>query len=112
VLRRAAHIPNQLNAGSRSRRPRIYCRALSPFRDCSSDHPRQKTKSEAQVSLVITGIDDKAWTTYCIDDTYFEEDKDMAFLEANHNTFMDPVLFCFTSLDKPIWSPREFFACP
>ena len=64
---------------------------------------------EAQVSLVITGIDDKAWTAYCIDDTYFEEDKDIAFLEANHDTFMDPVLFCSSSLDRPDWSPREYF---
>jgi hypothetical protein len=33
----------------------------------------------------------------------------MAFLEANHDTFMDPVLFCTHSLDTPDWSPREYF---
>ncbi|KAI9708419.1 MAG: hypothetical protein M1828_002991 [Chrysothrix sp. TS-e1954] len=61
---------------------------------------------QAQISILITGIDEWIWTALCCVDTYFETDdqtEEMYYLNLDAPTGAE------NTCDKPIWNPREYF---
>jgi hypothetical protein len=65
---------------------------------------------EAQISFLITGVDECLYTSYCLVDTYHQSEPDhKVYLEAP--TFIEPATGGFTHLRYPLWNPREFFLC-
>ena len=66
---------------------------------------------EAQVSIMITGIDDWFWTAYCFVDVYFKEDGHRESVHHYSGTTppRDPHSCGKDSADRPIWRPRHYF---
>lgn len=63
---------------------------------------------EAQVSLLVTGVDDWLWTSYCTVDTY--QGTEPAKLEyLNELPRAEPASAGSKSLDHPMWCPRDYF---
>lgn len=66
---------------------------------------------EAQVSVMVTGVDDWFWTAYCFVDIYFKEDEHsekVTTLSSPVNP-MDPNSCGKYALDRPTWNPRHYF---
>ena len=61
---------------------------------------------EAQLSLLIAGIDEWFWTAYCLTDTYFGSEESIQFY---HDNQLDALSGGEKSLKYPIWNPREYF---
>jgi hypothetical protein len=66
---------------------------------------------EAQISVLVTGIDDWVWAAYCFVDVYF---KDAGHSERVHHysdprVRMDPHSCGKHPADPPTWIPREYF---
>lgn len=66
---------------------------------------------QAQISVMITGIDDWFWTGYCFADTHFKADGHNESVEhyANQRTQMDPFSCGKGDINLPIWLPRHYF---
>jgi hypothetical protein len=69
---------------------------------------------EAQVSFMITGIDDWFWTAYSFVDIYFKGDGNTESVDHYSQTNpqtppMDPHSCGNYEADKPIWNPRHYF---
>jgi hypothetical protein len=64
---------------------------------------------EAQISVMITGLDDWYWTAYCFVDVYFKGMGHRESVEAYSSSGMDPLSGGRTSRDRPTWLPREYF---
>lgn len=63
---------------------------------------------EAQVSILIVGIDEWLWTTYCCVDTYFEEKTDdRTYLDGPSE--LDPPTAGLFQLVYPMWNPRQYY---
>jgi hypothetical protein len=63
---------------------------------------------EFQLSVLVTGVDEWLWTSYCCVDTYYGcEPGRRAYLEDEHP--VEPASGGSASLDFPIWNPREYF---
>jgi hypothetical protein len=66
---------------------------------------------EAQISIMIAGIDDWFWTAYCFVDVYFkdEENSELVHRLSTSSRPMDPHTCSKYDLDRPIWNPRHYF---
>jgi hypothetical protein len=77
--------------------------------DRSKDHIH-----EAQISFMVTGIDNWFWTAYTFVDTYFKDDDNTESAASYcrtspENPPMDPHSCGQYEADKPIWNPRHYF---
>jgi hypothetical protein len=61
---------------------------------------------EAQVSVLVTGIDEWFWTAYCCVDKYFGSEET---LQHYYDGNLDAPSGGERWLDFPIWNPREYF---
>lgn len=63
---------------------------------------------EAQLSFVVTGVDEWRYTSYCCVDTYFgSEPRHLAYLEPPVR--IEPAAGGRLGLELPKWNPREYF---
>jgi hypothetical protein len=75
--------------------------------------PRNKDEGqdfyyEFQLSVLVTGVDEWLWTSYCCVDTYYGSEPDRrAYLEDVHP--VEPASGGGASLDFPLWNPREYY---
>ncbi|KAI9878373.1 MAG: hypothetical protein M1830_001078 [Pleopsidium flavum] len=61
---------------------------------------------EAQISLLIVGVDEWYWTAYCCVDTYFgSEEPPTYYLEEG----FDAPTGAGRHMRDPVWNPREYF---
>ncbi|KAK3333324.1 hypothetical protein B0T19DRAFT_122819 [Cercophora scortea] len=84
-----------------------------------SDGPASSVEDciyEAQISCIVTGIDERSWVGYACIDTYYKGDRDdnqesvEYYVEQSINgPRMDPLSGGRFDADKPIWKPREYF---
>ena len=61
---------------------------------------------EAQISVLITGIDEWFWTAYCCTDTYYGSQKS---IQGYHAESLDPLTGGERPTYFPVWNPREYF---
>jgi hypothetical protein len=61
---------------------------------------------DAQISFLVTGVDEGQWTAYCIVDTFFgsEQDTEAYFLQKQ-----DGPSGGARKESQPCWNPREYF---
>ena len=78
--------------------------------------PRQLYRLyEAQISVVVTGIDHWVWTAYGLVDTFFESQEtvdgydQLSGTSGRHKGRADPLRAGQSNADEPIWTPREYF---
>ncbi|KAF4979613.1 hypothetical protein FDECE_18033 [Fusarium decemcellulare] len=70
---------------------------------------------EAEVSVLITGIDDCRWTGLCLVDTYFQHEEDRESVDTYHDynqefaMEIDPFSEGNLEASRPLRSPREYF---
>jgi hypothetical protein len=67
---------------------------------------------EAQISVIVTGIDHWVWAAYGFVDTYFgsKETADSYHrLKGRFGGRADPLAAGELNADEPIWTPREYF---
>ena len=64
---------------------------------------------EAQVSIMVIGIDDWFWTAYCFADIYFKGEEHTEQVHVMHRNNADPHSCGKYFLDRPIWNPRHYF---
>ena len=82
------------------------------LRRCADFIPDRMTRGvsehlyEAQISVVVTGIDEWFWTAYCCTDTYFGSEESVHYY---HEHGLDAPTGGEKSTDYPIWNPREYF---
>ena len=71
------------------------------------------TVYEAQMSVMITGIDDHFWTAYGFFDTSHdgtESKRDIHLYDASKSTIRkDPLTGGRYASDPPVWTAREYF---
>ncbi|KAG4415773.1 hypothetical protein IFR04_011073 [Cadophora malorum] len=74
-------------------------------------HPRLERDyiHEAQVSIMVIGIDDWFWTAYCFADVYFKGEEHTEQVHVMHRNNADPHSCGKYFLDRPIWNPRHYF---
>ena len=61
---------------------------------------------EAQISVMVNGIDEWFWTAYCCVDTYFGSERGV---EAYHDSTVDAATGGERLISQPAWNPREYF---
>lgn len=61
---------------------------------------------EAQISLLVVGIDEWYWTAYCCVDTYFGSEEPITFYLEND---LDAPTGGGRHMKEPVWNPREYF---
>ena len=66
---------------------------------------------EAQLSVMVTGLDHWFWTAYCFSDIYFKDQDHIEQLStlARPLNPLDPHSCGKFSLNQPIWDPRHYF---
>lgn len=70
---------------------------------------------EAQISVMVTGLDEWFWTGYCFVDAYYHKDGVGESAEIFADEFgglpkkMEPISGGKWELDIPVWDPREYF---
>ncbi|MCJ1403964.1 hypothetical protein MMC11_007187 [Xylographa trunciseda] len=71
-----------------------------------SDPLRPEYLYEAQISVMVTGIDEWFWTAYCCVDTYFGSEEGIEFY---HDSTLDAATGGERLVSQPVWNPREYF---
>lgn len=61
---------------------------------------------EAQISVLLVGVDEWFWTVYCCVETFFESERDPAWYEAYN---FDAPTGGGRQASHPVWSPRGYF---
>ena len=61
---------------------------------------------EAQLSLLVTGVDEWFWTAYCCAETYFGSEESIQYYSDNQ---LDALTGGEKSMLYPVWNPREYF---
>jgi hypothetical protein len=64
---------------------------------------------EAQISVMVTGIDDWVWAAYCFADVYFNGEGHRETVEHYSNLRLDPHSCGSYPSEPPVWSPREYY---
>ncbi|PVH84094.1 hypothetical protein DL98DRAFT_652134 [Cadophora sp. DSE1049] len=64
---------------------------------------------EAQVSIMVIGVDDWFWTAYCFADVYFKSEEHTEQVGVMHRNNADPHSCGKYFLDRPVWNPRHYF---
>lgn len=107
-----AHEDHRLHANGR---PLRQCRDISFLDWTSSGSP--SFLYEAQVSCLVSGIDESRWVAYAFVDNYFEDEGEgKETVSAYHEDSldeggnrMDPLTYGTCEVDKPDWNPRKYF---
>jgi len=61
---------------------------------------------EAQISLLLVGVDEWYWTAYCCVETYFNSERSTEWYHENHRDAPSGG----GKMDfHPVWNPREYF---
>lgn len=78
--------------------------------DCSDRDHDHDYVYEAQISVMLTGIDDWVWTAYCFADVYFKGEEHTETVEhySNQQIKLDPHS-CGRPANPPVWNPREYY---
>ena len=61
---------------------------------------------EAEVSVLLTGVDEWFWTAYCCVDTHFGSEESV---EHYHERGLDAFTGGEKACQLPIWNPREYY---
>ncbi|KAI9811173.1 MAG: hypothetical protein M1827_005624 [Pycnora praestabilis] len=85
--------------------PRLLRRS-GLFIPISQSSDRTEYFHEAQISFIVTGIDEWYWTAYCCADTYFGSEETAQFYL---NEELDAPSGAGKSTTNPVWNPREYF---
>lgn len=66
---------------------------------------------EAQISVLVTGIDDWVWAAYCFADVYFKPEGHSETVEhySNSQIKLDPPSCGRHPANPPVWIPREYY---
>ncbi|KFZ18425.1 hypothetical protein V501_01227 [Pseudogymnoascus sp. VKM F-4519 (FW-2642)] len=86
-------------------------RSLDASKD-SNPTDRHYWLHEAQISIVVTGVNNWVWTAYGFVDTYFGSKgtvEDYDKLKGRHGEREDPLAAGRLNGGEPIWTPREYF---
>ena len=94
ALRRGTSI--KADARGLRRSGKIFCRILGSY-----EHLH-----EAQISVLVTGVDEWFWTAYCFADTYFGSEESIQYYHKNE---LDALSGGEKSARSPVWNPREYF---
>lgn len=82
------------------------------LRRCGSFIPSRENPNasdyiyEAQVSVLVIGVDEWFWTAYCCTDTHFGSEETVQYY---HEHSLDAPTGGEKSTIYPIWNPREYF---
>jgi hypothetical protein len=99
-------------------RERLMTKKASDARGLRNSHdmPERKGGSaaklvyhESQISVLLFGPDEWFWTTYCFVDTYFGSEYTNEEYRNTSPAPADAPSGGATSVDKPVWNPREYF---
>ena len=71
-----------------------------------SVHGVQDWFYEAQISVLVTGIDEWFWTVYCFVDTYFGSEETVDYY---HERGLDALTGGEKASHYPAWNPRGYF---
>lgn len=105
ALRKSFSTSEKLHSNIVGRRSGVFADSFT--RNCE---PGQKEFfHEAQVSVLLVGIDEWVWTLYCLVEDQFEEMHDPAELEQHVTNMRDAPSGNYASYTMPIWNPREYF---
>jgi hypothetical protein len=97
------------------RRPLRHSRRVEHLDDINDPIRRRETAQlfdhiyEAQVSVMVTGLDHWFWTAYCFADVYFKGQEHNERVQQYHINHRDPHSGGKFDLHPPIWDPREYF---
>ncbi|KAF4341541.1 hypothetical protein FBEOM_4443 [Fusarium beomiforme] len=91
----------------RNGRPLRQSRQLNYLTLSDKNEPRVNIY-EAQVSCLITGIDEDSWVAYQFADTYYQGNKPLEQVEE-YGVKPDPLTAGLFDANLPIWTPREYF---
>lgn len=61
---------------------------------------------EAQISVLVTGVDEWFWTAYCFAETFFGSEESIHYYHENQ---LDALTGGEKSARSPVWNPREYF---
>lgn len=61
---------------------------------------------EAQISLLLVGVDEWFWTAYCCVDTFFRSERSPELYDQKK---VDGPTGAGYFVSEPIWNPREYF---
>lgn len=69
---------------------------------------------EAQISVLVTGVDHWSWTAYAFVDTYYKGDENDESIEhyidqVQYGPKLDPLTKGQYDVEPPEWRPREYF---
>ncbi|KAI1075709.1 hypothetical protein F5B20DRAFT_585074 [Whalleya microplaca] len=65
---------------------------------------------EAQMSLLVAGLDDHSWVGYFFNDTYHNgTNNEESVVNYNDQELMDPLSGGMLTANPPIWDPRSYF---
>lgn len=105
ALRKSFSTSDKLHSNIVGRRSGVFADSFT--RNCE---PGQKEFfHEAQVSVLLVGIDEWVWTLYCLVESHFEQPQDLTELEQYVTNMRDAPSGQFASYKQPIWNPREYF---
>lgn len=94
-----------------SRKLDFLSRSLDASKD-SNPTDQHYWLHEAQISIVVTGVNNWVWTAYGFVDTYFGSKgtvEDYDKLKGRHWEREDPLSAGRLNGGEPIWTPREYF---
>jgi hypothetical protein len=88
--------------------PRNYAqRRTGNFAFSKSDSDEENEYfHEAQISVILMGIDEWVWTLICLVDTYFKSDED---IKSDRSSERDAPSGGGSRYALPVWNPREYF---
>jgi hypothetical protein len=87
------------------------------FLDWNANGQTDHFLHEAQISCIVTGLDNKSWVAYCFVDSYFDTTAtgetatcyQVNTAKSNEGLVLDPLTRGHTSADRPMLGPRQYF---
>lgn len=69
---------------------------------------------EAQISVLVTGVDHWSWTAFAFVDTYYKGDDNVESIQhyldqVQYGVKLDPLTKGQYDAEPPVWRPREYF---
>lgn len=64
---------------------------------------------EAQISVLVTGVDHWSWTAFTFVDTYYKGAENDESVEHYVDQILDPLTNGQYVAEPPVWRPREYF---
>jgi hypothetical protein len=81
-------------------------RRSGPFLSLRANTHSNEYLHEAQISFLVVGTDEWWWTAYCLADTFFGSEIEMALY---HERQYDAPCGGLQHVYLPAWNPREYF---